>query len=82
MDTNTTIALIVLLALAFEVIPVVLEYFSSRQKTRKGYTVWVGGVEVNDHYFTREEDARCLAQRFIDDGYDDVQIEMVTFPVD
>ena len=38
------------------------------------YTVWVGGVEVNDHYLTHEQ-ALALAYEY--DDYDDVQIECV-----
>lgn len=78
MDTNIALVLIALLAvLAFVVVPGILEYLSSRQKKQYGYTVWVGGVEVNDYYFAREEDARHLAHQYIDDGYDDVQVERV-----
>ena len=40
----------------------------------KKYSVWVGGVEVNDYYLT-EEKANELADEFINDGYDDVVIE-------
>jgi hypothetical protein len=42
----------------------------------KCYTVWVGGTEVNDHYLDRDGALR-LAQLYIDDGYDDVNIEEV-----
>ena len=38
------------------------------------YTVWVGGVEVNDYLLTKEQ-ADQLAQKFLVDGYDDVQVE-------
>lgn len=37
------------------------------------YSVWVGGVEVNDHLITKEE-AQKVAQNYIDEGYDDVAI--------
>lgn len=40
------------------------------------YTVWVGGVEVNDHLLTKEK-ADELAQEYIDDGYDDVVVDKV-----
>ena len=40
------------------------------------YTVWVGGVEVNDHLLTKDQ-AERLAKCYIADGYDDVQIEEV-----
>ena len=42
----------------------------------KCYTVWVGGTEVNDYYLDRDGALR-LAQLYIDDGYDDVNIEEV-----
>ena len=38
------------------------------------YTVWVGGVEVNEDYVTYEQ-AQALALMY--DDYDDVQIEEV-----
>lgn len=82
MDTNVALVLIALIAVVAFLVQQAIELTSNSQKIQKGYTVWVGGVEVNDNYFTREEDARCLAQQYIDDGYDDVQIEMVRFPVD
>ena len=40
----------------------------------KCYTVWVGGTEVNDYYLDKDGALR-LAQLYIDDGYDDVNIE-------
>ena len=47
----------------------------------KTYTVWVGGVEVNDYYLTFER-ASELADEWVDDGYDDVVIEKVEIPHD
>ncbi len=38
------------------------------------YTVWVGGVEVNDHLLSKEN-AEALAKHWIEQGYDDVQID-------
>ena len=38
------------------------------------YTVWVGGTEVNDYYLDRDG-ALQLSQLYIDNGYDDVNIE-------
>ena len=38
------------------------------------YTVWVGGVEANDFYLTKDE-AQAVADDFILEGYDDVYIE-------
>jgi len=40
------------------------------------YTVYVGGDEVNDYYLTKEK-AKDLAEEYIDDGYDDVVIQLV-----
>lgn len=42
----------------------------------KKFTVWVGGVEVNDYYLT-EEEAERLAEEYRQGGYDDVVIEEV-----
>lgn len=42
----------------------------------KHYTVWVGGVEVNDYYLTKQE-AIDMAEEYINDMYDDVVIEKV-----
>ena len=47
----------------------------STTKKVKLYTVWVGGVEVNDYYLTKEK-ALSLAKEYND--YDDVQIEEVS----
>lgn len=38
------------------------------------YTVWVGGTEVNDYYLNNLEDAKLLADSYIDEGYDDVYV--------
>jgi hypothetical protein len=40
---------------------------------KKEYSVWVGGAEVIDYYRTKA-DAEILAQRFRDNGYDDVVV--------
>lgn len=40
------------------------------------YTVWVGGVEVNDHLLPKDK-AEDLAQEYTNDDYDDVVIEKV-----
>lgn len=37
------------------------------------WSVWAGGVEVNDYYLTLEQ-ARVIANIYKDDGYDDVVI--------
>ena len=34
------------------------------------YTVWVGGIEVNDNYLTKKE-AYLLYNAFVKAGYDD-----------
>lgn len=44
------------------------------KKTENKYTVWVGGVEVNDYPLTRME-AKILAGIYEEDGYDDVIIK-------
>ena len=38
------------------------------------YIVWVGGID--DHYAS-EEEAKKAIHEWIDDGYDDVEIEVV-----
>jgi hypothetical protein len=43
----------------------------------KRYTVWVGGVEVNDNLLTQTE-AIELAQLWSDEGYNDTAIEEIT----
>ena len=39
------------------------------------YTVWVGGVEVNDDYYDNIHEARLLAREYVSKGYTDVFIE-------
>ena len=41
------------------------------------YTVWVGGVEVNDDYFDNIHEARLLARKYVSEGYTDVYIEAI-----
>jgi len=41
------------------------------------YTVWVGGVEVNDYYLETTEEAENLAKFWLDKNYDEVQIEEI-----
>ncbi len=48
----------------------------------KLYTVWCGGGEINNYYFDNYDDAKTLAQEFIDDGYDDVYIHYIIKGVD
>ena len=40
------------------------------------YTVWVGGVEVNDYYLTKEK-AEDLANSYREIGYNDVIVEQI-----
>jgi len=40
------------------------------------WTVWVGGIEVNDHYLTYDK-AKSTAKFWKDEGYDDVKIQEV-----
>lgn len=40
------------------------------------YSVWVGGVEVNEYLLTKDE-AEALAGEYEVDGYTDVVIEKV-----
>ena len=46
----------------------------STKDTTKNYVVWVGGVEVNDFYLSKE-DAEDLRDEYLDEGYDDACIE-------
>lgn len=39
----------------------------------KKYSVWVGGIEVNDFYLSKK-DAEKLKREYEQDGYDDVVI--------
>lgn len=45
-----------------------------KRKSKKTWTVWVGGGEVNDHYLSKAE-AEVLRDKYIADGYDDVVME-------
>ena len=38
------------------------------------YSVFVGGVEVNDHLFRSEGEAEALADWYREEGYDDVAV--------
>lgn len=44
--------------------------------TENKYTVWVGGVEVNDYPLTRRE-AKILVGIYEEEGYNDVIIEKI-----
>ena len=39
------------------------------------YSVCVGGVEINDHYYNDLMSARKLARKYVSEGYKDVFIE-------
>jgi len=41
------------------------------------YTVWVGGNEIIDYYVDRYT-AEVIARQWIEQGYDDVQIERIS----
>ena len=41
------------------------------------YTVWVGGMEVNDFLLSRRE-AKIYAEFWKQEGYDDVSIERIS----
>jgi len=43
----------------------------------KLYSVFISDDEVNDSYFLNRDDAERLAQKFIDDGYDDAQVVLI-----
>jgi len=45
-------------------------------KNMSKYTVWVGGVEVNEFYITKGE-AEKLSAIYRSEGYEDIYIEEV-----
>ena len=45
--------------------------------TNNIYSIWVGGIEVNDVLLTKDE-ANDLANMYIEKGYDDVVIDDYT----
>ena len=52
-------------------------YVQGEMMSEAVYSVWVGGVEVNDYYLT-EEFAKELAKLFVHDGYIDVLVTKET----
>jgi hypothetical protein len=42
----------------------------------KLWSVWVGGIEVND-YLLSYEDAESLAKEYLDQEYDDVEMSFI-----
>ena len=47
--------------------------------SKSGYSVWVGGIEVNDYYLTKEQADR-LASLFKMNGHDDVHVRQESDP--
>ncbi len=43
---------------------------------KKIWSVWVGGIEVNDYVLDQEEATR-LAEMYLYDGYDDVEMTFI-----
>jgi len=54
----------------------VLSWSSLADDTSSKYTVWVGGTEVNAYYVEYDE-ACSIAKKYIDEGYDDVIIQLI-----
>jgi len=52
----------------------------SQEDTPSKYTIWVGGTEVNADYVEYDE-ACSIAKKYIDEGYDDVIIQLVKWRV-
>ena len=46
------------------------------ERVMSKWTVWVGGLEVNDYHLTQDQ-AQNMAQAWIDEGYDEVVIEEI-----
>ena len=57
-----------------------LESWSEADDTTSNYTVWVGGTEVNADYVEYDE-ACSIAKKYIDEGHDDVTIQLVKWKV-
>jgi len=57
-----------------------LESWSEADDTTSNYTVWVGGTEVNADYVEYDE-ACSIAKKYIDEGHDDVTIQLVKWRV-
>lgn len=45
-----------------------------QKENKKTYSVWIGGVEINDYYLTKEE-AENIAKIYDEEGYWDIVIE-------
>ena len=46
------------------------------ERVMSKWTVWVGGLEVNDYHLTQDQ-AQNMAQAWIDEGNDEVVIEEI-----
>jgi len=44
--------------------------------SEKNYSVWIGGVEVNDYFLTKKE-AEEIAKIYRQKGYEDIVIEKI-----
>jgi len=52
------------------------ERYNNKNTEMNMYSVWCGGVEVNDYHLSYDE-AYNLYMEYIEDGYDDVYIELM-----
>jgi hypothetical protein len=50
---------------------------SARERVMSKWSVWVGGLEVNDYHLTTFAEAEELARYWKDKGYDEVAIEEI-----
>lgn len=48
----------------------------NRIMEEKLFTVWVGGLEINDHYLT-EQEAHRLANLYRNLGYEDIVLDRI-----
>jgi hypothetical protein len=51
-----------------------LSLTKTKANIMQNYTVWVGGIEINDHYLNLK-DAKELAEKYRLEGYRDIAIE-------
>jgi hypothetical protein len=54
------------------------DWYDEVQKNPHRYSVWVGGIEVNDYLMTWNEACR-LSDEYCDDGYECVVVDMMYF---
>ena len=57
--------------------PTINDIKKSIEETNKTWIVWVGGDEVNESYLSHEE-AKALADTWIEKGYDEVAIQDIS----